>query len=344
MRVRSRATLVCAVAAVSLAAGACATGGGVGVPPVNQPPNAVITGGPFSGGSPLHVDFSAASSTDDGSIVDWTWNFGDGDVDEGIATQHDYDVGTWTATLLVRDDKGLTDIATVEINVTLTETDDDDDGVSVEDGDCNDSNNSIHPGAPDPFGDGIDQNCDLADGLAGDAVFVKATGGTSGPTCGATTNAPCATIAAGIASAGNQTRHNLVVAGGSYNSFNVVNGVNVQGGYDQSFVYGGTTGSKVAEVTGGDNSGLWYAIGANSVNEPTSISNLKVTPANAPIGKATYGVLVNGSTDTDLKLTSLTISGGKGGQGLTGVAGSVPGTAGSPGGRGENSRAGTTGD
>ena len=35
-------------------------------------------------------------------------------------------------------------------------------------GDCDDGNATIHPGAPDPRGDGIDQNCDLFDGDAND--------------------------------------------------------------------------------------------------------------------------------------------------------------------------------
>lgn len=32
--------------------------------------------------------------------------------------------------------------------------------------DCDDSSSSIHPGADDPPGDGIDQNCDGVDGTA----------------------------------------------------------------------------------------------------------------------------------------------------------------------------------
>jgi len=32
--------------------------------------------------------------------------------------------------------------------------------------DCNDNNPAIHPGAEDPDSDGIDQNCDGADGIA----------------------------------------------------------------------------------------------------------------------------------------------------------------------------------
>jgi Putative metal-binding motif len=31
--------------------------------------------------------------------------------------------------------------------------------------DCNDSTAAVHPGAPDPFGDGVDTDCDGADGM-----------------------------------------------------------------------------------------------------------------------------------------------------------------------------------
>lgn len=39
-------------------------------------------------------------------------------------------------------------------------TDNDGDGVTVEDGDCNDEDASIYPGAPEDYTDGIDQDCD----------------------------------------------------------------------------------------------------------------------------------------------------------------------------------------
>jgi Putative metal-binding motif len=35
-------------------------------------------------------------------------------------------------------------------------------------GDCNDGNGAVHPGAPDPLGDGADQNCDGVDGNVND--------------------------------------------------------------------------------------------------------------------------------------------------------------------------------
>ena len=48
-------------------------------------------------------------------------------------------------------------------------TDVDNDGYCVMDGDCDDSDFNISPAAPDMLGDGIDQNCDGVDGIAGDA-------------------------------------------------------------------------------------------------------------------------------------------------------------------------------
>ena len=46
--------------------------------------------------------------------------------------------------------------------------DDDGDGYSEADGDCDDSNAAINPGATDVVGDDTDQNCDDVDGTDGD--------------------------------------------------------------------------------------------------------------------------------------------------------------------------------
>ena len=42
-------------------------------------------------------------------------------------------------------------------------TDNDNDGWSLEDGDCDDDNADVHPGAEETPGDGIDSNCDGED-------------------------------------------------------------------------------------------------------------------------------------------------------------------------------------
>ena len=63
--------------------------------------------------------------------------------------------------------------------------DNDSDGYCGITGDCNDNDFEIRPGAVDSLGDGIDQNCDGADGIAmsGDAG-VGDSGPSSGPDTG----------------------------------------------------------------------------------------------------------------------------------------------------------------
>lgn len=60
-----------------------------------------------------------------------------------------------------KDDSGDSPGPQPEYGVALT--DQDEDGVSVEEGDCNDNDASIFPGATDVAGDGIDSDCDSAD-------------------------------------------------------------------------------------------------------------------------------------------------------------------------------------
>src|SRR5205085_2046250 len=85
---------------------------------VNSAPTAVITTpGGRSGNAPLSVFFDGRGSTDsDGHLVTWAWDFGDGTTASGSTASHSYTAGTWTATLTVTDNTGLTNSTTVTVN------------------------------------------------------------------------------------------------------------------------------------------------------------------------------------------------------------------------------------
>ncbi|WP_162558687.1 PKD domain-containing protein [Robertkochia solimangrovi] len=85
-------------------------------------PDAQAAALPLSGTSPLSVSFSSAGSTDsDGTIVSYSWTFGDGGTSTEANPTHIYNAaGTYTTTLLITDNDGLTDAASVSINVTPT--------------------------------------------------------------------------------------------------------------------------------------------------------------------------------------------------------------------------------
>ena len=86
----------------------------------NLVPVAQAAATPESGKEPLVVAFSSAGSTDpDGTVVGYSWDFGDGSpVSTDENPTHTYDPGSFTATLTVTDDDGNTDTATVAISVT----------------------------------------------------------------------------------------------------------------------------------------------------------------------------------------------------------------------------------
>jgi PKD repeat protein len=55
------------------------------------------------------VLFDASQSTDDGQIVSYRWNFGDGSAAEGVRVTHDFNLaGTYNVVLTVTDNQGLT--------------------------------------------------------------------------------------------------------------------------------------------------------------------------------------------------------------------------------------------
>ena len=90
------------------------SGAGVNAPPVAQ------ANGPYTGTAGIPVALSASGSTDaDGSIVGYSWAFGDGTTGSGAAVNKTYNTaGTFTVTLTVTDDDGAT--ATDQATVTVS--------------------------------------------------------------------------------------------------------------------------------------------------------------------------------------------------------------------------------
>jgi PKD repeat protein len=82
----------------------------------NEEPTARISGTCTDLDCPL----SASTSTDpDGTITGYAWDFGDGDKATGVAPGHKYDAaGTYDVTLTVTDNRGGTDEATLQVQVT----------------------------------------------------------------------------------------------------------------------------------------------------------------------------------------------------------------------------------
>ena len=76
----------------------------------NVPPTAAFT----SSCSHLSCTFSAAGSSDtDGSVVNWVWDYGDGNTDQGTSPSHTYaHRGSYTVTLTVVDNDGGTGTVT----------------------------------------------------------------------------------------------------------------------------------------------------------------------------------------------------------------------------------------
>ena len=85
----------------------------------NIAPTAAISSSSGIGEAPFHITLDGGNSIDsDGQIVSYLWNLGDGNSAEGVQISHIYTTaGTYTPTLTVTDDGGLTDSAFVPIIV-----------------------------------------------------------------------------------------------------------------------------------------------------------------------------------------------------------------------------------
>jgi PKD repeat protein len=88
-------------------------------PPKNEPPRARFTHNPPAPTVGQAVSFDASTSTDDGAIASYSWSFGDGGTAGGGQASHVYALpGTYTATLVVEDDKGAKGETSATVTVT----------------------------------------------------------------------------------------------------------------------------------------------------------------------------------------------------------------------------------
>lgn len=88
-------------------------------PEPNEPPQPSFTVTPASPRAGEVVTFDASGSSDDGTIVTFAWEFGDGSpIVNGKTVQHTYtSPGTYTVTLWVTDDKGVAQSKTTAVQV-----------------------------------------------------------------------------------------------------------------------------------------------------------------------------------------------------------------------------------
>jgi chitodextrinase len=75
-------------------------------------------GGPYTGTAGDAVLLNGGGSSDsDGTIATYDWDFGDGSTGTGVSPSHTYAAGTWTVSLTVTDDGGLTHTATTAATI-----------------------------------------------------------------------------------------------------------------------------------------------------------------------------------------------------------------------------------
>ncbi len=83
-----------------------------------KPPVASFTFTPSTAAVGESVNFDGSASTDDGTITSYSWTFGDGQTGSGATITHSYaNPGTYTVTLTVTDNDGLTASVTHDITI-----------------------------------------------------------------------------------------------------------------------------------------------------------------------------------------------------------------------------------
>lgn len=230
-------------------------------------------------------------------------------------------------------------VRTGSMIVKIISPDGDSDGFSVAQGDCNDGDAAIHPGAADdPDSNFVDSNCDGIDGTKTASIFVAKTG-VDGPSCGDYVS-PCATILAGLTRAVAVPRNKVLIAAGTYSeAVTLANGVSVYGGYSTDFTVRSMANRAI--INGSAQyltTAIHYAIRGSNLTVP-SVVDMVVVAGPSPTGqladgtgKHSVGIFLDAINANILTISSSHIIAGNGSDGLAGVNGtSATQTAPNPG-------------
>lgn len=113
--------LICICAAVAVGVVLILQSGEEKPGETNSPPTASFTYAPQNPTIENLIQFTDTSTDPDGTVVSWSWNFGDGGTSTLQNPTHQYETaGTYTVTLTVEDNGGMTDTYTAEIEVSGT--------------------------------------------------------------------------------------------------------------------------------------------------------------------------------------------------------------------------------
>ncbi|MDH3646052.1 MAG: PKD domain-containing protein [Gammaproteobacteria bacterium] len=134
---------------------------------IDQAPTA-DPNGPYNAQVGESITFDGSGSTDDGTIVSYEWDFGDGTaMGMGVAPTHTYgSAGTFTVTLTVTDDGGLTDMATTTATITAQPMPPVSDPNGPYSGQVGDNIAFDGSGSSDPDGNIVSYMWDFGDGTA----------------------------------------------------------------------------------------------------------------------------------------------------------------------------------